>query len=282
MLGFSIVVFDDMLMKHFGSLLPEGAISRLQYAKTLMKVPMGIFGLAVGVASYPTLARLFAEDKIAEAKRLVLDALCGIFVLALIANAALASVGTEIAAVIWGRTRFSPEALSEIGLLTACMALGLWAWSGQVLVARGFYAMGDTWTPTILGSVMTVAAFPVYKLLAQTYGTVGLALASGAAVSLYLVGLFFLFGRRVAFVRTDYVRLFLVLTKMALAAIASAKLIALTRGYISVNDWSDLSRGILFGVFSIALTLLFAMLLRVSEVTAIGQRLLRRIKRHRV
>ena len=279
MLGFSIVVFDDMLIKHFGSLLPEGAISRLQYAKTLMKVPMGVFGLAVGVASYPTLARLFGQDNTVEAKRLMLDALCGIFVLALLANAALASVGTEIAAVIWGRTRFSPEALSEIGLLTAFMGLGLWAWSGQVLVARGFYAMGDTWTPTIMGSVMTVAAIPVYKLLAETRGSAGLALASGAAVSLYLLGLFMLFGRRVGYVRADYMRLSVVLTKMAIAAMASVKAIVLARAYIDVSGWSDLSRGMLFGILSITLTVSFAVLLRVSEVTAIGQRLLKRVRR---
>ena len=34
-------------------LSPAGALSQLQYGRTLMKVPIGMFGMAAGVAAYP-------------------------------------------------------------------------------------------------------------------------------------------------------------------------------------------------------------------------------------
>ena len=80
MLGFSIVVLDDMIVKRFASLLPgSGTISELQYARTLMKVPMGVFGMAAGMAAFPTLSRLFARadtdsayDTLAQAVRMTM------------------------------------------------------------------------------------------------------------------------------------------------------------------------------------------------------------------
>ena len=109
MLGFSIIVLDDMLIKHFGSHLEDGVISRLQYARTLMKVPMGVFGLAAGMAAYPTVARLIAQDRSTDAFKLMTDAVGLIIVLALIAQSALPVSGDDMAEVIWGRTRFTMD-----------------------------------------------------------------------------------------------------------------------------------------------------------------------------
>ena len=67
MLGFSIVVVDEWIVKNQASYLPEGSLAYLQYGRSLMKVPIGVFGMAVGVASYPTLSRTVADGRIAEA-----------------------------------------------------------------------------------------------------------------------------------------------------------------------------------------------------------------------
>ncbi len=51
MLALSLVFTDDWIMRWFGSFLVHGSISWLNYAKTLMRVPLGVIGQAVGVAS---------------------------------------------------------------------------------------------------------------------------------------------------------------------------------------------------------------------------------------
>ena len=104
--------------------------------------------------------------------------------LAFSAHVLLSAAGTEIATVIWGTDRFDTFALTEIGDLTAYYALGLWAWSIQGLIARGFYAQQDTWTPTILGTL--ICLIPIYHSSAST--TRQLAPCS-SLVSLYVLAL---------------------------------------------------------------------------------------------
>ena len=187
MLGFSVVVLDDMVIKHFASEVGQGVISRLQYAKTLMKVPMGMFGLAAGIAAFPTLTRLVAEARPTEAYQTLVRALRMTLVLACTAQVALTVAGAEIATVIWGTRRFAPPELVEIGELTALVCLGLWAWSAQGLVARGFYASQRTWIPTLVGSAVMLAAWPLYAILGQRYGSHGLGVASSVAISAYVL-----------------------------------------------------------------------------------------------
>jgi putative peptidoglycan lipid II flippase len=67
MIGFSIVVVDEWIIKNQASYLAAGALSYLQYGRTLMKVPIGVFGMAAGVAAYPTISRLVAAGNVAEA-----------------------------------------------------------------------------------------------------------------------------------------------------------------------------------------------------------------------
>ena len=50
MLGQSIVVLDEQLVRVFGSLAAVGAISWLSYARRIMLVPVGVVAQAAGVA----------------------------------------------------------------------------------------------------------------------------------------------------------------------------------------------------------------------------------------
>jgi putative peptidoglycan lipid II flippase len=188
MIGFSVVVVDDWLLKREGSMLDEGAVSTLTFAKTLMKVPMGVFGLATGVAAFPTLTRLMAQDKRTEAYTTLTGALKRMLVLALGAQVALTAAGAEIAAVIYG-DRLLPGQHAAIGVAMGIMSLALWAWAAQTVVARGFYAEGRTWLPTLLGSIAVVLCYPLYPWLGGLFGTAGLAAASSIAISAYVLTL---------------------------------------------------------------------------------------------
>ena len=186
MLGFSIVAVDEWIVKYHASSMAEGTLSRLQYARTLMKVPMGVFGLAAGVATFPTLVRLVGDGDRAGAYAALMGAARTMLVLAAMSQAALTAAGSDIAAVIWGRAHFTPDQLADIGLYTAVMCGGLWAWSTQGLMARAFYARQRSWPPTVLGTVVVIAALPLYALSAAAWDGVGLAAASSVAISAYV------------------------------------------------------------------------------------------------
>jgi putative peptidoglycan lipid II flippase len=195
MLGFSIVVYDDWIITREGSLLPDGVISQLRYAKNLMKVPMGVFGLATGVAAFPTLTRLVAEGKTGEAYTTLTGALKTMLVLAFGAQVVFTVAGADISTVIYGG-KVDPAGHETIGAALAILCVGLWAWAAQTVVARGFYVLGQTWPPTLLGSVVTVAAYPMYVLLAREFGVLGLPVATTVAITTYVVGLIIMLRRR--------------------------------------------------------------------------------------
>ena len=195
MLGFSIVVVDDWILRREGTLLGTGSASAITYAKNLMKVPMGIFGLAAGVAAYPTLARLVAEGKPEEMRRTLWGTLRVMLVLAFAAEALLSVCGPEYAALVYGRGKLDPEELERIGGALALVSIGLGAWSAQTVLARGFYALGNTWLPALLGTIVAIAAYPLYVVLRGELGLGGLALASSIAILVYVALLAWLLAR---------------------------------------------------------------------------------------
>jgi putative peptidoglycan lipid II flippase len=195
MLGFSIVVVDDWYLRHHGSLLGTGTLTILNDAKTLMRVPMGVFGLAAGMAAFPTLSRLAAQGRSAEMRETLVATARRVLVLALAAEVLMTVSGTEIATLVYGRRRMSPEQLHEIGTCLAWISIGLGAWSAQALIARGFYALGNTWLPALLGTAVALGALPLYALGRVELGAPGLAAASSAAILAYTLALGFLFER---------------------------------------------------------------------------------------
>jgi putative peptidoglycan lipid II flippase len=188
MLGFSIVALDELIMKRFGTDLGEGAVAQLHYARTLMRVPMGVFGLALGMATFPTLSRYCAEGAPRRALNLLTRSLKALLLLASLSEVALTACSAELAALIWGRARITDLGLASIGLYCSAMSVGLWAWAAHGLVARGFYARGQTWRPTLLGSVVTLCAVPLY-LTAARKGALALCFASSTAISVYVASL---------------------------------------------------------------------------------------------
>lgn len=191
MLGQSIVALDSWLWKWQGSFLEAGAVSRLTYAKTLLNVPAGIFGMAAGAAAYPTLVRLHHEKRPVEAYALLTQAAKTTLLLAFISQALLSVVGADAVHLVWGfsNRRFSAEDVDGIAECVSYFALALAAWSLHPLLARGFYARGNTWLPTALGTAVTVLVVPLYVVMRHVAGAPGLAVASSIALVAYVVPL---------------------------------------------------------------------------------------------
>ena len=194
MLGFSIVIVDDWLLRRQGSLVGEGGVATLSYAKALIRVPVGVFGFAAALAAYPTVSRLAQTGRPEEAHRILTQALQRMLVLALGAQVALTCAGTEISIVVYGG-RVSLEQHGDIGLAIAIYSLALWAWAGHTVVARAFYALGRTWPPTLVGTVVTLASVPLYVWGGEAHGTAGLAVASSCAISVHVFTMILLMRR---------------------------------------------------------------------------------------
>jgi putative peptidoglycan lipid II flippase len=196
MIGFSIVVVDEWIIKNQASYLAAGALSQLQYGRTLMKVPIGVFGMAAGVAAYPTISRMVAAGN--EACGVLCGAVRLMLFATLAAQVCLTLAGFEAVYLIWGvfASRFSVADAQATGTILAFLSLGLGGWAAQTVISRGFYALGSTWVPTIVGTAVAFAAVPLYIVLRGHWGTIGLATASSISITAYVLLLGFLQRRR--------------------------------------------------------------------------------------
>ena len=198
MIGFSIVVVDEWIIKNQASYLAEGALSHLQYGRTLTKVPIGVFGMAAGVASYPTLSRLVADGDVVEAYAVLCRAVRSMLIAIFAAQVCLTLAGFEAAYLIWAAfsSRFTAADAGSTATVLGFLCIGLAGWAAQTVISRGFYALGSTWLPTIVGTIVAFAMVPLYVVLRQYGGAIGLAMASSVAILTYVLLLGWLQFRR--------------------------------------------------------------------------------------
>jgi putative peptidoglycan lipid II flippase len=190
MLGFSLVVVDEWMTRVFGSFLLAGAITWLNNARRLMQVPVGIFGQASGVASYPFLSALAARGKKEAMWETLSATLRWVFLLSCAAAAVTSVLSREIVLIVYKRGAFTIEDTLQTAAALAFFSAGIPMWCAQTIVSRGFFAMKDTWTPTLVGTGAWLCTLPVYYWLTQRMGVKGLALASTIGIFLYGAVLF--------------------------------------------------------------------------------------------
>jgi putative peptidoglycan lipid II flippase len=190
-IGVSIVYADDWIIRYFAGADP-GAITRLTFAKRLVAVPVAVAGQAVGQASMPFFARLFAENKREELADTVRRTLRGAGIVALLATAWMIALATPLVDLLFRRGKFGPADVPSTALFTMIFAAAVPLWSLQGLMARLFYSAHDTWKPMLSGTAVTIVSVPAYAGLYALLGDAGLAIGSGLAILGHTVALFVL------------------------------------------------------------------------------------------
>ena len=185
MIGVSLTTVDEWLVKHFGSSLEPGSISWLMTARRVMLVPIGLLGTAAGQAAGTYLARLHAEGKRQELSELLAGSLGAVLGLSAVLAAGLAVSSHQVVSILFEYGHFSPHdtEMATLALLPLCAAIP--AWGVQQVLARAFYATGDTWRPMVASTIITVVMLPVYAMLASWQGheITGLCLAGVVGIS---------------------------------------------------------------------------------------------------
>ncbi len=188
MLGVSLVTADDWILRHYAS-SGVGDITRLTFAKRLFAVPIAVLGQATGQASLPFFARLFNEKKLKEFAATVNDSVYRVAAASLLASGWMMVAALPLIDLVYRRGKFLFADAQTSAIYFFWFSLSLILWSAQGLYARAFYAAGDTLTPMVAVSVITLASMPEYSILFHTFGVVGLAWASDIGIGMNLVAL---------------------------------------------------------------------------------------------
>jgi putative peptidoglycan lipid II flippase len=201
MLGVSLVTADDWILRYFAS-GAVGDITRLNYAKRLFAVPIAVLGQATSQASLPFFAKLFGEKRMQEFAETVNASIYRIIATSLLVTALMMASALPLIDLVYRRGHFTFSDSQHTALYFFWFALSLAFWAAQGLYSRAFYAAGNTLTPMIASSLITVASIPMYSTLYRAFSTVGLAMASDFGIVANTLALAILLHRR-GLVRID-------------------------------------------------------------------------------
>jgi len=195
MLGVSLVTADDWILRYFAS-GEIGDITRLNYAKKLFQVPIAVLGQAASQASLPFFARLFGEKRMGEFAATVNASIYRIVAAAFLASSFMTAAALPLIDLVYrrGHLHFSDSQVTAIYFFWFSLSLAFW--SAQGLYARAFYAAGNTLTPMLASTVITLASLPVYSALFHTFSAVGLVVASDAGIAANCTAMAVLLHRR--------------------------------------------------------------------------------------
>jgi putative peptidoglycan lipid II flippase len=198
MLGLTMVFSMEIFSKLFGSYLPDGGIAWLDYAKTIMMLLVGFFGQAVGVAAFPFLARMAAENRWAEMNQIFNTLLRRLATLVIPTAMLMYVLRTEIVRVLFERGNFVPKDTQMTAIALGGMLVGAAAIAAMTVVNRGFYAMQNTLLPAVYGTIAVMASLPVYWLGLKMFGLLGVALAVSVSAIFQVIVLFMAWNRHSA------------------------------------------------------------------------------------
>jgi putative peptidoglycan lipid II flippase len=181
MLGVSLVTADDWILRYFAS-SGVGDIARLNYAKRLFAVPIAVLGQATGQASLPFFSRLFGEKKFEEFAATVNASVYRITAASLLMTGWMMAIAVPLIDLVYRRGHFTFADSQATAIYFFWFSLSLALWACQALYARAFYASGNTLTPMIATTIITVASIPLYAFFFHTFSVTGLAIASDVGI----------------------------------------------------------------------------------------------------
>ena len=194
-LGLTMTFSTEFFFRFFGSYMPRGAVAALNYGLRITFILVGLFGQAVGTASYPFLSRLATEGRMIEMNRLLNRTVRALSIV-IPFSVFLMVIRHEAVFVLFQRGRFDAEATALTAHLLPFLLLGAFAFSAQTIVVRGYYALQNTLFPALLGTAAVLLSIPVFLLGMQRLGASGVALGVSISAFMQVTLLYICWNRR--------------------------------------------------------------------------------------
>jgi putative peptidoglycan lipid II flippase len=157
-----------ILPRSFSSLLPHGAATAVEMANRIMQLPVALFGASVGIALFPTLSALATKEAIDDLRRQVASGLRTVLFMTVPTAVLMAVLREPIVALFFEYGRWKSSDTQATALALLFYSFGVPAMSCQQVLARGFYALRDTWTPVWVGLLSFALAFTLNATLVHS------------------------------------------------------------------------------------------------------------------
>jgi putative peptidoglycan lipid II flippase len=283
-LGVAVVQLNFIVNTIIALSLPEGSVSAVTLAFTLLLMPQMAIAQSAAIAALPTFSAQVARGRVEDMRSSLTATLRAVLVLATPASIGLILLRQPLIEILYQRGAFTTHSTELVAWALLWYAVGLVGHSLVEITSRAFYALQDTLTPVKVG-VAAMGLNVVFSLAFSKWFTAigwmphgGLALANSTATTLEMAALLFLMRRRLHGLEGIGLRVSLLqvtISTLAMALVVSGWLWA-TGG---LTKLVSLAGGVLIGaaVYAVA-----AYLLRMPEVLAMIKIVMERLKQRRL
>ncbi|HSW62606.1 MAG TPA: murein biosynthesis integral membrane protein MurJ [Dissulfurispiraceae bacterium] len=189
--GMAVAQINIFVSTILASYLSDGSITYLYYSMRLIQFPIGIFGVAMGMAILPALSEHAAKKEFGLLREDFSFALRLLFFITVPAMAGLIALQMPIVNTLFQRGEFTQAASVNTAQALMYYAVGIWAIVGVRTITSTFYAMQDTKTPVKIASCGVIINIIASVALMGPMQHNGLALANSIAAAANFMLLFY-------------------------------------------------------------------------------------------
>jgi putative peptidoglycan lipid II flippase len=195
-LSYSLNQIQIAVNNNFGSSLFPGSISALWYSSRLFQVPVGIFALAIAVATFPTMTEHAALKRWDKLRHSISQAVRMVVFITLPISVGMIVLRYPLIRLLFQHGHFTGQDTLTTAIPLLYFAIGISSQSVIQILPRAFYALQDTWTPVILGIISMAIDILAMFLLIRPLAVGGLALADTVAAIVNMLLLFYVLRKR--------------------------------------------------------------------------------------
>ncbi len=197
---FGAAIYQIMMLINtiLASFLPKGSISYLYYADRFVQFPLGVFGVAIGMAALPSLSQLVVAKKIKEFISVFNKSIQLNLFISIPATAGLIGLGYPIIDLFLKRGAFTNQDVKSTSLALLGYAAGLPAYCLIRTILSAYYSFKDSITPVKVGFFALTINVVSAILLMKRYSFLGLALSSAISSWAQVLILLFLFRKKIS------------------------------------------------------------------------------------
>ncbi|WP_369026174.1 murein biosynthesis integral membrane protein MurJ [Qipengyuania sp. RANM35] len=188
--GAGIYQISQLVDTFFATSLPQGSLTLLKLADRLNQMPLGVFGIALGTAILPMLARHIQSGDKGEAQRLQSNAVEIAMLLCLPCAVALSICAEAFTAGIFQGGKMTPADTAIMGNIVIALVCGLPAYVLIKVFQPAFFSREDTRTPVFVAAFALAVNIALNFYVVPRYGIVGLAAATAITATLNVLTLY--------------------------------------------------------------------------------------------
>jgi putative peptidoglycan lipid II flippase len=173
-----------------------GVVSSFTVAVRLMELPQGGFGLSLAAYLLPALSGLAAEQNYPEFRASLRHGLSWLLFVNLLASAMLFTLAEPMIRLLFERGQFDEISTANSALALRCLAPGLVCFSVVNILARAFYALGDTSTPMRISVFCLALNVALAAALVVRFKQAGLGIANTLSATLNMALLLYALRRK--------------------------------------------------------------------------------------